>query len=146
MGTAVYRPLSWDINSEPTDNLKLHYTMIQDVNYGRIQDTNLSLRYVLSEGPDYRWEIESVFNYNKDNAWDINSLRTLELNRYEMQTYKIYRLEHCRAFEISYNKQMEEFRFKMTILAFPEDKVGFMKNKDLWKLEGLLDNPSAERF
>ena len=42
--------------------------------------------------------------------------------------------------------QLEEIQFKLTINAFPSDPIGFKKTKEIWKLEGVLDDTSEERL
>lgn len=139
-----YLPLVSDLNLQPTGSINIQYNLSQDVNFGIIRDSFCNLKYKFSEGPDFYWEFQGMFQYNMMGYE--KDFRMLVLNRYEMQTYRLMRFEHCRTFEMSYNKRLEEFRFKITILAFPEDSIGFVKNKELWKVEGILDDQSDERF
>jgi lipopolysaccharide export system protein LptA len=155
----TYSPLTLDISSQPTKNMRLNYYYSQDVMVGKVSNTYFSVRFVLGGTREYQWEIEGYFNYIKELAYDEDwsrdervdyknnvAFRALEPVRYSLQTYKIIKREHCRTFEISYNKQVDELRFKITILAFPEDAIGFMKNKREWKLEGLFDDTTSERL
>ncbi|MFC1771084.1 hypothetical protein ACFLZV_04265 [Candidatus Margulisiibacteriota bacterium] len=134
-------PLSWEFEVAPTSNIKLLYKMTQDLNNGLIKYSNFKLNFSLGDDPQYRWDISTFFMYST-----FGQMREILADRYIMETIQVTKYDHCRKFALSYNKRREEIKFTITINAFPEDEVGFKKNKETWKVEGILDDPSAERF
>ncbi len=137
----LYLPLNWTADLSPTTNTSLKYRLSQDLNQGILLNSSVILNFLVGSDKDYLWEFQTQFSYNKSGV-----LRTLQFDRYELETINIVKHEHCRLFTISYNKLLEEFKFKITFNAFPNDSIGFKKNKELWKVEGILDDPTQERF
>ncbi|MGE4169417.1 MAG: hypothetical protein AB7F28_01705 [Candidatus Margulisiibacteriota bacterium] len=126
----------------PTSSMSVRVDMANNLNLGVIQNSNLRLKWVFGQDQDYQWEAEGVFIYNVQTG----PTRTWETHRYELQTYSLTKNEHCRRITISYNKTNDEFRFQYTIDAFPKNPIGFVKSKEFYKLEGVLDESSQERF
>lgn len=138
-----YLPLNWNLALNPTSNIGFNYYLSQDLNFGTVKNSNFSLKFALGGPKAYSWEIETLFAYDPVAS---SSMRSLALGRYAMQTIRVIKNAHCRRFTISYNKALKEFSFKYTILAFPNDQIGFKKTEDIWKIEGILDEKTEERF
>ena len=137
----IYQPLQWSIFSKINQSNNINFYLAQDLNLGQINSSYASLSFLSEPKNNYEWEVSLQFNYNLT-----GQRRSIALNRYELNQFNIIKHDHCRSFTFSYNKSIDEFKFKVTILAFPEDSFGFKRTKELWKVEGILDDTTSERF
>ena len=142
-----YEPLNILINLRPTENIRLDYSLSLDINELKktnrymVNRSNLGFGVALGKDPDYRWDIRGNFGYNTR-----FQTGNLELGRYELQTLTIVKQEHCREFSLGYNKPLEEFQIQFTIKAYPDDRLGILKTRDAWKIEGIADKTATERL
>jgi hypothetical protein len=139
--TGEFQPLSIRLELKPTANTGIYYNLRRDINVGEILSTDFKLSLRLGGDPNYSWDIEAYFLYNYDGP-----MRDIDFQRYEMQTLQLVKNDHCRKIAMSYNKRLEEFSIKFIVDAFPNDPIGFKKEKEVWKVEGILDDQTAERF
>jgi hypothetical protein len=138
-----YTPLNWNVRIAPTKNISLVVNHGQDLNFGRISNSSFTLKYSIGTDPDYQWDIEHVYRYSLSGNSDF---RQIEFNRYEPQTIRIVKHDHCRTFTLAYNYQLEELKFKYTINAFPNDVITYKADRFGSKIEGVLDDQTEERF
>ena len=97
----------------------------------------------LSEGITFTygktWEEKFDFSANWEYYPSTKGIR--------LQYISIIKDLHCQTIAFEYNAPLEEYRFKYTIKAFPDDAIGLKTNKyETIKLEGLLNDKSKERF
>ncbi|MBT6121263.1 hypothetical protein HOH45_07360 [bacterium] len=137
----TWNSLNTDLSYTPTKNQSYSFHVTQDLNKGSLQTSYFTLKFPYGDDPDYQWFIKTQFIYVPT-----PSSKTFNMNKYEMQTLSIVKNDHCRTFNFSYNKPLEEFKFSLTINAFPKDSIGIKKTRDLYKLEGILDESSKERL
>jgi len=138
-----YTPLNWNMKIQPTQNISFNLNHSQNLNFGRISNSSFTLKYSIGTDPAYQWDIEHVYRYNLSGNSDF---RQIEFNRYEPQTIRIVKHDHCRTFTLSYNHQLEELKFKYTINAFPNDVITYKADRFGSKIEGVLDDKTEERF
>ncbi|MCP4049201.1 MAG: hypothetical protein GY730_00630 [bacterium] len=146
---AKHKPRIIDIQLAPLENLEFSFNIFHNDNFrndkgelASIRDSSLKVNFNFGGDQDNRWEIEAYYQYMNYNG----QMQTIRANRYELQNYSIIKNDHCRRFQFTYDMNREEIRFKVTVLAFPEDSIGYVKNKEISKIEGVLDDASAERF
>ncbi|MBT5954330.1 hypothetical protein HOG98_06375 [bacterium] len=137
----TWNSLNTDLSYTPTKNQSYTFHVTQDLNEGSLQNSYFTLKFPYGDDPDYQWSVQTQFIYVPTTFSN-----TLNINKYEMQTISIVKNDHCRTFNFSYNKPLEEFKFSLTINAFPKDSIGIKKTRDLYKLEGILDESSKERL
>ncbi len=144
-----YYPTAFNMDLAPTDNasVKLNYSISLDTNEfiyrnrTTLQSSQFGFKVPLGPNPDYRWEIGLGFVYNT-----LSQEGNFDPRRYELQTVNIVKREHCRTLSFGYNKTSDEFMFRYTIDAFPEDPIEFIRNKANWKVGGRLNQSAQERF
>ena len=134
-----------ELRYTPTDNIKFKHSISFDSNkYHQNQDlivknSYFTLDFNLGKKKDYEWRFQTFFSYKKTNE-------PFSVSDYELRRISLVKQEHKRSVSLSYDKIAEEIKFKMTINAFPNDPIGFKKTKDVWKVEGILDDQSEERL
>ena len=137
----IFQPLIVNWNFQPTKSISFKGNYARNINEGLLRNSNFSINFTLGEDKDYKWTIQTLFDYDTQ-----TDLREFDLNNYEMQTYSLIKQEHCRRYKISYNKRREEFRFEVVILAFPKDPISIEKTQNVWRVKGFLDKGIKERF
>ena len=131
----------------PPSPLNLFYDVAFDTNQWMatrkwvVQNSRFSFNFNVGEDPLNRWELGSSFVYNAASAQ-----QEFSFDRYELQLFQAVKRDHCRTFTFGYNKSLEEFQFKMTIDAFPEDPIELVRTRDLWRFGGRLNQAAQERF
>lgn len=140
-----YKDFRSELRLTPTNNVKLSHSITFDMNRymndndAIVKNSQFLFDFVIGKNKDYIWKFQTAFLY------DVNN-KEFDISRYELNTFTLVKEEHKRSVFISYNKQTEETRFKLTINAFPNDPIGFRKNKEIWRIEGVLDKSSEERL
>jgi len=137
----IFKALVWDIDITPSKNMSFSAHHSQNINEGRMINSYFTVKLPLGPNPDYRWSFETDFIYDTP-----PHSRTYDLSNYQMETIKIVKQDHCRKFTFSYTKRLDEYRLIFTILAFPNDTFGFVKNPTVTKFEGFFDKSIQERL
>lgn len=142
-----FDPLTSQLSFSPTKNISIDHNISLDLNdyvyenLTTIHSSTTRFKFELGQDKDYLWLFNILFTYNTRNQDGI-----FDINRYEMQTIELVKLEHRRTLTLSYRKSNDEIRFKYKVNIYPSDTLGFKKNRDVWKIEGVLDDSNQERF
>lgn len=142
-----YRDLNTTLTLNLPNGFELDHTLNLDLNKQLLDDefyisqAYFDVKFTLFTDPFYKLQVSGSFDYDTD-----NQNNDYDVTRYQMQTLSLIKKEHRRTLKLQYNKRREEYKFEYIIDAFPKDSIGFKKTKEVWKIEGILDDKSQERF
>ncbi len=136
------------------DDLSVMFVLIpliyknQDLNFSNIRTT---LVQDLDKAELVRFEQGFKFFYGKtwESRWDFDATWSYNFNTkgIRLQTLAVIKDLHCQTIALEYNAPLEEYRFKYTIKAFPEEAATIKTNKyESFKFEGLINDKSQDRF
>lgn len=129
----------------PTHPLRFSYYLTLDSNQWvyqqlfRVLQSSLSLAWDLLPGTDYSTSVGVVLQYQPTSD-------SFSWSQYTVQSISIAQKDHCRMYTFSYNNPMQEWSLQFHLLAFPEEKIGYMQQRSGWRFKGLWNDQSQERL
>jgi lipopolysaccharide assembly outer membrane protein LptD (OstA) len=139
-GSDLWDDLVIGMAIKPTGNGMIN---LKSINSAIIYDLDgkelRKLNQGLTIGYGQKWEEKIDFSANWEYYPNTKGIR--------LQYISIIKDLQWKSIAIEYNAPLEEYRFKYTIKAFPDDAIAVKTNKyESIKLEGLLNDKSQERF
>ena len=141
-----YLPADFRLNwGSPTHPLRLAYSLTLDTNRWvydqvfRVLQSSFSFSWDLLPGTDYSTSVGVVMQYQADPT-------PFSWSQYTIQSISISQKDHCRMYTFSYNKPMQEWSLQFHLLAFPDDKIGYMQQRSGWRFKGLWNDQSQDRL
>jgi len=132
----IFDPLTSTLRFRPhrkfSTSLQANYnTMI-----GKLSSLSNTLKTETGDRWEDRWIFSARFSY-----------QPLLHRDYQLHTLSVTKDLHRRKLIFTYDRILEEYRLTFKIDAFPEDSIGFSKNKNSTiEIEGVFDDESIQRF